>query len=271
VKRYNKQTITRLKNYSDVTTTRQLRIKWEKVQLLTRQTKKQINQLYPQPYGQIKSNRAGIALGKYIHMHGAQTKAVQHRLQKAKQTWGIARKRLSQNRNIPTKLRIQLWNALIRSTLTYALQTQELTAPLENKLNAFTQKCMRQITEKTWYAQTQPTKQNHKTARTHTIPDNKSAQPSPLGWKNKTQSQPPDKQTHEKNPPRNATPSNKNKKRMGKNLAPNKTIPPTNTDKRKGKKQKANKEHATHAMNNLPTNNKQHPKYTQYRMHIRKK
>ena len=66
-------------------------------------------------------------------MRGKQNHTIQHRLPKAQKIWGVARKRLFQNKNIPEKLRIQLWNALIRSTLTYAMQTQELTEPQEQK------------------------------------------------------------------------------------------------------------------------------------------
>ena len=46
-----------------------------------------------------------------------------------------AKKTVSEQ-NSPEKLRIQLRNALIRSTLTYAMQTQELTEPQEKKSTA---------------------------------------------------------------------------------------------------------------------------------------
>lgn len=64
---------------------------------------------------------------------------------------GASREKNSQGNNIPEKLRIQLWNALIRSTQTYALQTQELTTAQERKINGFAQNCMREILMKTWY------------------------------------------------------------------------------------------------------------------------
>ena len=64
-------------------------------------------------------------------MHSKQNHAIQHRMAKAKQMWGVTRKKLLRNSYVPEKLRIQLWNALIRSTLTYALQTQELTESQE--------------------------------------------------------------------------------------------------------------------------------------------
>jgi len=70
---------------------------------------------------------------------------------------GISKKKLFRNKYLPGKLRIQIWNALIRSTLTYALQTQELTESQETKINGFAQNCMREITEATdnkWIIQT---------------------------------------------------------------------------------------------------------------------
>jgi len=80
------------------------------------------------------------------------------------------KKKLPQNKSIPIKLRIQLWNALMLSTLTCALQTQELTTSQGNKLNSFAQKCMRGILDETWYKakekheeNKQATKQKQKT------------------------------------------------------------------------------------------------------------
>merc|ERR1712112_266375 len=92
-----------------------------------------------------------MALGKILHMKGHQNKAVMHRLTKAKQVWGRTKNKLFKNNSIPEKLRIQLWNAIIRSTLIYALSTQQLNKTQQNKLNQFLQICMRHITQSTWY------------------------------------------------------------------------------------------------------------------------
>merc|ERR1712112_38482 len=125
-----------------------LEIQWNKVLLLTRKKTMQISKL-PPPYNQIQMHTTGTILGKMVNMHGKQNHTILHRLKKAKKTWGETKKKLFQNKRIPEKLRIQLWNALIRSTLTYAMQTQE------QKINNFAQKCMRQIIEATWYTKTQ--------------------------------------------------------------------------------------------------------------------
>jgi len=89
---------------------------------------------------------------KKINMRQQQTAEIEHRLQKAKETWRQAKQKLFQNKTIPEKLRIQLWNALVRSTLTYALQTQEITPAQKETINKFAQKCMRNIIDITWYA-----------------------------------------------------------------------------------------------------------------------
>ena len=76
-------------------------------------------------------------------MHLKQTEAVKNRLQKAQETWRLTKWKLFQNRTLPEKLRIRLWNAIVRSTLTYSLQTQELTPAQQDRINSFAQKCLR--------------------------------------------------------------------------------------------------------------------------------
>jgi len=143
------QTIIRLQNYAEATKSRQLKIQWGKVKLLTRKTKQSQQQTFPHPYNEIQDSKTGMVLGKQIHIQGHQKQAIQHRLTKAKQTWNTTRKKLFQNQYIPGKIRVQLWNALIRSTLTYALQTQELATTQENKINSFAQVCLSKITNST--------------------------------------------------------------------------------------------------------------------------
>ena len=92
-----------------------------------------------------------MILGKKINMRQHQTAAIKHRLQKAKETRRQTKRKLFQNKTIPQKLRIQLWNALVRSTLKYALQTQEITHAQKETINRFAQKCMRGIIDNTWY------------------------------------------------------------------------------------------------------------------------
>merc|ERR1712112_516759 len=55
--------------------------------------------------------------------------------------------KLFQNTAISIKVRIILWNALIRSILTYALHTRELKHTDIQKLETFTFRCIKQIKE----------------------------------------------------------------------------------------------------------------------------
>ena len=107
-----------------------VKIQWGKVLLLKRKKRPKTQQAQPRPFNQIQTTTAMI-IGK-INMHQQQTAAIKHRLQKAKETWRQTKQKLFRNKTIPEKLRIHLWNALVRPTLTYALQTQEI-APAQKK------------------------------------------------------------------------------------------------------------------------------------------
>ena len=84
--------ITRLNNYAKVTTSRQLKINWVEVLLLTRKTKGNPHRALPHPYKEMQTNNIGTVLGKKIHIQGHQKHAIRHRLTKAKKTWGTAGK-----------------------------------------------------------------------------------------------------------------------------------------------------------------------------------
>jgi len=155
------QTITRLQNYELTTKSRQLLINWDKVKLLIRTKLTEQEKALPEPFNHIQTSKYGMALGKILHMKGHQNKAVMHRLTKAKQVWGRTKNKLFKNNSIPEKLRIQLWNAIIRSTLIYALSTQQLNKTQQNKLNQFLQTCMRHITQNTWYTIQQKNEKKH--------------------------------------------------------------------------------------------------------------
>jgi len=115
------QTITRLEHYPIMTHTRNMIIQWTKAHLMTRKRKKQTQEQLPYPYNQIQASNKGAVLGEIIHMQQSQNQAVKHRLRKAQQAWSQTRRKLFQNHAIPEKLRIMIWNAIVRATLTYAL------------------------------------------------------------------------------------------------------------------------------------------------------
>ena len=64
-----------------ITQTRKLRINWDKVLLLARQTKTKQTQEFPHPYGQIQTNKTGTVLGKTQH---ARTETTSHPTQTTK-------------------------------------------------------------------------------------------------------------------------------------------------------------------------------------------
>merc|ERR1712112_716374 len=61
--------------------------------------------------------------------------------------------KLFTNSNITLKIRTLLWNATIRATLTYGLQTKTLTTEQYNKLERFTYNCQREMIKPNWILQ----------------------------------------------------------------------------------------------------------------------
>ena len=70
---------------------------------------------------------------------------------------------------------------LYSPTLTYAMQTQELSEPQEKKINSFSQKCMRQIIDETWYTK----KHQEKTYQSAYPIHLRTMQPTITSWMNK--------------------------------------------------------------------------------------
>ena len=119
-----------LQHYDCVTTGRQLITQWKKVSLLANEPHEQIRAILPEPFGAVKYKKEGKILGKQIDMGAKPLKAIYGRLYKAKTAWGgVLEKRSLLREGLKPRIRIQLWAALIRSTLTYALQTQNIESP----------------------------------------------------------------------------------------------------------------------------------------------
>jgi len=132
----------------------------EKTEILTKQKiNAQTNQL-PEPYNTIQYKHEGKILGKIVSIKNKHKKAIMHRTNLAKQTWAKTRKQLFTNPILNAKTKILLWNSLIRSTMTYALQTQEYTTKQLSKAEQFHFKRIRVINDTEWYQKTnKPTKQ----------------------------------------------------------------------------------------------------------------
>ena len=76
-----------------------------------------------------------------------------------------------------------MWGALIRSTLTYSLQTQELKPPQKRKIYSLENMHMRKIIETTGYAKINTTnkKRKKKTYNAHTV-HIRTQQPTITSW-----------------------------------------------------------------------------------------
>ena len=146
------QILQKLNNYKDLTKTRKLKINWNKVRLLTNKRNSVIKK-FPPPYNEIQTTKNITILGKKINVHNNTGPAVLQRIQQAKTMWRKLKYKLFTNKKITLQIRILLWNATIRATLTYGLQTKTLTNEQYNKLERFTNNCHREMLEPNWILQ----------------------------------------------------------------------------------------------------------------------
>ena len=65
--------------------------------------------------------------------------------QKTRNVWNALSKKLFNRNQLAARTNTLLWNALIRSTLTYAIQTQDISHRDKPNINDFTVACIRQI------------------------------------------------------------------------------------------------------------------------------
>ena len=120
--------------YYDISTaTRELKIQWAKVELL-RHGEHKLKKPTPPPFAQIKQESTGAIIGKEISLGGILAKAVAERIEKAQNAWGIVISRLLRNKASIPRIKIMLWNSIIRSTMIYGLHTKELPRNLINQL-----------------------------------------------------------------------------------------------------------------------------------------
>ena len=123
----------RIGNYDIATETRELKIQWGKVKLLRQESRKQKEKLHP-PFDQIQHNHTGTILGKEISATGNLTKAVVMRIANAQNIWEMVNYKLLRNKAIAPRIKLILWNSLIRSTVIYGLHTKELPRNLIERL-----------------------------------------------------------------------------------------------------------------------------------------
>ena len=124
-------------------------MKWAKVELLKRTGNKSMWQL-PPPFDRIKQGTAGTILGEEISANGSLTKEVAARIAKAQNTWRIVNIRLLRNKVINPRIKIMIWNSLIRGRMVYGLRTKELPRNLPNQLETYMYKHIRTMMDPWW-------------------------------------------------------------------------------------------------------------------------
>ena len=87
---------------------------------------------------------------KKIPTAGNQDKAADARLKKATDTWEAANRNIPTNQAIEPKIKILLWNSLIRRTAIYGLHTGGIQGNLPDNMDAFMHKHLRMMTKPRW-------------------------------------------------------------------------------------------------------------------------
>ena len=160
----------KLENYSTVTESRHVGINWGKVEIIARKKEHATPKAgLPHPFNKAMTKTPGKALGKIIDVNLTNGKAIKARIHKARQSWQLLRKKLFANKTLKIRTKTLLWNAIVRSTLTYGIQTLDLTEQDKKGLGGFTFYCLRQIQDIHWAnksrkPQSEPT---HRTWATH--------------------------------------------------------------------------------------------------------
>ena len=142
----------------------------EKVEILTRRKLHgRIENAIPPLLKDIKIDTKGKILGERIDFGLKGKIEIDARVRKARNTWGALRKELFNRENVKTRIKVLLWNALIRSTLTYALQTNQISIPGQKRLGSFTPQCAGKMENRYWISETQSAKTNdtHRAQRTY--------------------------------------------------------------------------------------------------------
>jgi len=80
-----------------------------------------------------------------IHIDTLKDNACARRMLLAENVWGLTKKKLFQNTAINRKVRIILWNALIRSILKYALHAKKPKYTDVRGLETFAVRCIKRI------------------------------------------------------------------------------------------------------------------------------
>ena len=83
-------------------------------------------------------------------MTGSLKEAVTQRIAKAHQTWKQIHFKLRRNKAITKKIKLILWNSLIRSTMIYGLHTTEMPESQTKRIESFMYKHIRAMMNPGW-------------------------------------------------------------------------------------------------------------------------
>ena len=104
----------------------------------------------PRPFAKVKIRTTGKAIAKEIDINLTSCKAIKERLFEARQSWRILRRRIPTCATLKNKTKLMLRNAIVRSTLTYGIQTLDLTGQDKQRMGGFAFYCLRQIHDIHW-------------------------------------------------------------------------------------------------------------------------
>ena len=119
-----------------ITRSRQVGVRWGKVEIITRK-KTNYSKHNQQNSTKLKCKPGGKILGKTIDIALKGKCAVHERIRKARNKWHILRRKLVNRRKIQPRIKKLLRNALIRSTLTYGLQTHDIAIHDQQLIDSF--------------------------------------------------------------------------------------------------------------------------------------
>ena len=98
----------------------------------------------PPPYDQIKISHVGTIIGKAIYMTGAL------RIKKAIDQLEQVSRKIFRNNAFNRKIKILLWNSLIRSTMIYGIHTKAPPVHLVAKIEIYMYKHLRMMMGPQW-------------------------------------------------------------------------------------------------------------------------
>ena len=116
----------------------------------TKTGKRKLSEALPPPFNEIQHKSTGAILGKEISMVGSLNQAVTQRIAKAHHTWKQVHYKILRNKAIAPRIKLIMWNSLIRSAMTYGLHTTEMPLSQTKRMETCTYNHIRAMTNPGW-------------------------------------------------------------------------------------------------------------------------